>query len=181
MTERPAYLRLVQISRRREIPGVSVRIAVERGRQPFLRTRQEAVVSAERAKNRACPDIILCPECHAVLPKPKPPICPQCEHVFFAVTPYQERDGELVQFGSCDRGDSRITDETKRHWYASFLWICDEKGKKRGHAFYLFQDRFKEKPPYSWRATVIPVSPNVEQRNFVRRRAIAYAKARARE
>jgi DNA repair protein RadD len=140
----------------------------------------EAAVSAEHAPKEPINNIVLCPECHAVLPKPKPSKCPQCDHVFFAVTPYQERDGELVRFGSGDRGDSRITDETKRHWYAAFLWICDEKGHSRGRAYHLFCEKFKEKPPWDWRATVRPVQPGVEQRNFVRSRAIAYAKARAR-
>jgi hypothetical protein len=99
--------------------------------------------------------------------------------VYFAVTPYQERDGELVKYGSGDRGDGRITLETKRHWYGAFLWICDEKGHSRGRAYHLYCEKFKEKPPWSWRETVRPVAPGVEQRNFVRSRAIAYAKARA--
>jgi DNA repair protein RadD len=138
----------------------------------------EAAVSAERSRDRAAPDIILCPECHTVLPKPKPPKCPQCGHVFFAITPYQERDGELVRFGSGDRGgDGRISTETKRQWYASFLWICDEKRHKRERAYHLFVARFKEKPPWHWRETVRPAQPNVEQRNFVRSRDIAFAKS----
>jgi superfamily II DNA or RNA helicase len=141
----------------------------------------DAVVSAERKGDRAALDIVLCPECHAVLPKPKPQKCPQCDHVFFAVTPYQERDGELVKFGSNDIGDVRgATLETKQNWYGAFLWLCDERGKKRGQAFYLYQGRFREKPPWSWQTTVKPVPPSVEQRNFVRSRAIAYAKARQR-
>jgi DNA repair protein RadD len=46
----------------------------------------EAAVSAEqKKKDRAAPAIVLCPECHVVLPKPKPAKCPQCGHVFFAV------------------------------------------------------------------------------------------------
>lgn len=140
----------------------------------------EAVVSAERKRDRAAPDIVLCPECHAVLPKPKPQKCPQCDHVFFAVTPYHERDGELVQFGSDDRGDSRITDETKRHWFAAFLWICDERGHSRGRAYHLYVEKFKEKPPWDWRVTVRPIQAGVEKRNFVRSRDIAFAKGRAR-
>lgn len=99
--------------------------------------------------------------------------------MFFAVTPYQEQDGELVEYGSDERSENGwVSTETKRHWYGAFLWICDENGKKRGRAFYLFKDRFKEKPPWSWQTTVRPVHPSVEQRNFERSRAIAYAKAR---
>lgn len=140
----------------------------------------EAAVSAERSKDRAVPYIDLCPECHTVLPKPKPAKCPQCDHVFSAVTQYIEAAGELVQFGSNDRGDVRISDETKRHWYGAFLWICDEKGHSRGRAYHLFVEKFKEKPLWHWRETVRPVQPGIEQRNFVRSRAIAFAKARAR-
>jgi hypothetical protein len=98
----------------------------------------DAAVSAERKRDRAVPDIILCPECHVVLPKPKPAKCSQCNHVFFAVTPYQESDGELVKYGSGEPGGGRISTETKRHWYAAFLWICDEKGHSRGRAYHLY-------------------------------------------
>jgi DNA repair protein RadD len=41
----------------------------------------EAAVSAERAPKGPVDNIVLCPECHAVLPKPKPSKCPQCQHV----------------------------------------------------------------------------------------------------
>jgi DNA repair protein RadD len=140
----------------------------------------DAVVSAERSKERKTPEIQLCPECHAVLPSPKPSKCPQCGHVFWAVTKYVERDGDLVEFGSGAAGDTKASLETKQHWYGAFLWICDQAGTKRGRAFYLYQDRFKEKPPWSWQATVKPVPPSVEQRNFVRARDIAFAKASAR-
>ena len=141
----------------------------------------DAIVSAERKKDRIVPKIILCPECHAVLPKPKPQKCPQCGHFFWAVTPYRESDDQLIEFGAGAIGVKRVaTLEEKQHWYGAFLWICDEKRKKRGKAFYLFQDRFKEKPPWSWQTCVKPVPPSLEQRNFVRSRDIAFAKSRAR-
>jgi DNA repair protein RadD len=125
----------------------------------------------------AVPTIKLCPDCQCVLP-PRARECPQCGLKIYAATDVTERAGELVEFGSDERGDSRITTEVQRHWYGAFLWICDERGKKRGWAFHLFRDKFKEDPPLHWRAAVIPVPPGVEQRNFVRSRAIAYAKAR---
>ena len=85
------------------------------------------------------------------------------------------------EFGAGAIGVKRVaTLEEKQHWYGAFLWICDEKRKKRGKAFYLFQDRFKEKPPWSWQTCVKPVPPSLEQRNFVRSRDIAFAKSRAR-
>lgn len=68
--------------------------------------------------------------------------------------------------------------ETKRQWYASFLWICDETRHKRERAYHLFVARFKEKPPWHWRETVRPAQSTVEQRNFVRSRDIAFAKSR---
>jgi DNA repair protein RadD len=125
----------------------------------------------------AVPTIKLCPECHCSL-APQDRECPSCGFVILAVTPIIERDGELVEFGSGEHGNSHITTEIKRHWYGAFLWICDEKGHSRARAFHLFCEKFKEKPPWHWRETVRPVPPGVYQRNFVRSRAIAYAKAR---
>jgi DNA repair protein RadD len=121
--------------------------------------------------------IKLCPDCNCVLP-PRARECPACGFQILAATPIIERDGELVELGSGEHGNSGITTEIKRHWYGAFLWICDEKGHSRGRAFHLFLEKFKEKPPWHWRDTVRPVPPGVDQRNFVRSRAIAYAKAR---
>jgi DNA repair protein RadD len=112
------------------------------------------------------PIIKLCPECRCVLP-PQARECPACGFKIYAATEVLERDGELVELGSGEHGNSRITTEIKRHWYGAFLWICDEKGHSRGRAFHLFCEKFKEKPPWDWRATVRPVPPGVDQRNFV--------------
>jgi DNA repair protein RadD len=128
----------------------------------------------------AVPVIPLCPDCNCVLP-PRARECPACGFVILAVTPFIEKDGELVELGSGDSAGPGITTAIKRHWYAAFLWICDQKGRSRGWAFHLFVEKFKEKPPWHWRQTVIPVPPGVDQINFVRSRAIAYAKARERD
>jgi len=126
------------------------------------------------------PDAIFCHACHAQLPIPKPRICPECEEVFWAVTQVREVEGELLEYGSESTGPAaKISIEVKQHWYGSFLWHCDERGKNRGLAYHLFVAKFKEKSPYSWLTTVQPVPPSVEQRNFIRARAIAYAKAMA--
>ena len=125
----------------------------------------------------AAPTIPLCPECHCALP-PRARECPSCGEPILAATPIIETDGELVEYGSGDRGDGAVSYLIERHWYAAFLWICDARGHSRGRAFHLFVEKFKEKPPWDWRFSVMPVPPGIEQRNFVRSRAIAYAKAR---
>jgi DNA repair protein RadD len=127
------------------------------------------------------PDAIFCHACHAQLPIPKPRKCPECGEIFWAITQVRERDGELLEYGSESTGPAaKIPLEVKQHWYGAFLWHLGERGKKPGAAYHLFIAKFKEKPPYSWLTTVKPVQPSVEQRNFIKARAIAYAKAMAR-
>jgi DNA repair protein RadD len=73
----------------------------------------EAAVSAERKKDRAIAKINLCPECHVVLPAPKPAKCPQCGHVFFAVTQYTE-PGQVRLHGGKPRQKPAVDgDQTK--------------------------------------------------------------------
>jgi DNA repair protein RadD len=140
----------------------------------------EAGLAYDKDGRVKVPIIKLCPECRCVLP-PQARECPACGFVILAVTPIRESDEHLVELGSGERGDPRITNEEKRHWYGAFLWICDEKGHSRGRAFHLFVEKFKEKPPWDWKTTVRPVPPGIDQRNFVKSRAIAFAKARERD
>lgn len=49
----------------------------------------------------------------------------------------------------------------KQTWYRMLLGYCRESGKKDGLAFYKFQDKFNEKPPWSWRE-LAPMEPSQE-------------------
>jgi DNA repair protein RadD len=146
-----------------------------------LDTGDEASAERREKDEAGTPEAIFCPECHAQLPCPKPRKCPECGEIFWAITSVVERDGELVEYGLETRGPAtKISLAVKQNRYASFLWHCDDRGKKRGLAYYLFLEKFGEKPPFSWLQTVWPTYPSVEQRNYIRSRAIAFAKARAR-
>ena len=63
--------------------------------------------------------------------------------------------------------------ETKQKWWSMLLWHADSTGKKRGWAFYKYQERFKMRPN-DLRDFTTP--PDAEVANWIRSRAIAYAK-----
>jgi DNA repair protein RadD len=145
-----------------------------------LDTGDEASAEKRKKDEAGTPEAIFCPQCHAQLPCPKPRKCPDCGEIFWAITSVAERDGELVEYGSETIGPAtKISLAVKQNWYASFLWMLAERGKNPKAAYHLFVAKFKEEPPYGWR-TMEHVPPSVEQRNFVRSRNIAYAKAMAR-
>ncbi len=52
----------------------------------------------------------------------------------------------------------------ERAWYASFLFISDEKGWSRGGAYHWHLAKFGKKPPWDWRECVKPIPPSIEQR-----------------
>jgi DNA repair protein RadD len=135
--------------------------------------------SAERQAEKASCDLTLCPECHCVQ-APRARECPQCGHIFYAVTNVIELDDELVELGSMGTGSKHNADE--RQWYAGLLWLRQD-AVRRGKTYkpswpaVNFKTKFGHFPPRSWDYTVAPAEPSVEVRNFVRSRQIAFAKA----
>ena len=135
----------------------------------------------DTAKAASEPNIKLCPECHCVQ-APRARECPQCGHVFHAVTPVHETDDELVELGSGRPGNSVRTDD-RRLWFAALLSLKQEalargKNYKPTWPACQFREKFGEWPPRDWTWSLEPAPPTIEIRNFVRSRQIAFAKAR---
>lgn len=123
------------------------------------------------------PQIRLCPEWNTVLPPRPVPSCPECGHKFLAVSLVRERDGELVEYGSGRAGKpAEPSQEVKDYWHSALIRIAFEKGYKPGWAANQFKAKFG-----NWPSRFPPPmrEPTVEIRNWVKSRAIAYAKARA--
>jgi hypothetical protein len=114
-----------------------------------------------------------CTQCSALRLAGQP--CPACG--FLPQRPAQyvaHVEGELVEFGTRPM-PPEIPD--RRRWHAMLRAAAIERGKSAGWAFYLYQQKFHEKPRWAWRNETWP--PTDEVRAWVRSRVIAYAKAQA--
>jgi superfamily II DNA or RNA helicase len=67
--------------------------------------------------------------------------------------------------------------EERRRWHAMLIYIVNEKGYRPGWASIKYKEKFGQWPPRF--NTPEPIEPTLEVRNWVKSRAIAYAKARA--
>ncbi len=122
------------------------------------------------------PGVKLCPECRAVVP-PAVRVCPECGHVFYAITKVAEIDGELVEYGSGDRGDSELKADP-----STFIKMAKgyavERGYKNpsGFAWYKFHEKFGRKASWGYAQAAQPMPPDVKTRNWIRSRHIAFSK-----
>jgi DNA repair protein RadD len=117
--------------------------------------------------------LIECSQCSTLRVGGKP--CPHCG--FLPQRPAQyvaHVEGELVEY----RTKPPIYEiPDRRRWHAMLRAAAIERGKNPGWAFYLYQQKFHEKPQWAWRNESWP--PTDEVRSWVRSRAIAYAKRRS--
>lgn len=134
--------------------------------------RQTAVHKRSQKKMATCQD------CGALL-EPSQENCPDCG----SIRPIRKGDVEhlqeanLIGYGSNDSGSHEPTDEDRKRWYQGFKWYTETRGKKSGYAFFLFQDKFKSKPPFLW-ASLPSVEADPDVMRWIKYRNIRYAKRR---
>jgi DNA repair protein RadD len=119
----------------------------------------------------------LCPECKALLSY-KARECSECNTPIIAISTVREAEGELVELGSRQSG-GKATPDQKEQFYAELKWIQSLKGHKSGWCWHQFQARFPGERPSKWFETLAPREPSISTRNWLKYRAIAYAKRRA--
>jgi DNA repair protein RadD len=120
-----------------------------------------------------------CPECDALGWEGKP--CRACGwRPMRKPEPVKVIDGDLVlrERGKPADPHEWSTDE-KREFHAMLLGVAEERGWKAGSAFYKFQEKFGEKPPYSWRNDQ-PLRPTPEVERWIQSRCIAWRKGQTR-
>src|SRR5262249_32805040 len=105
--------------------------------------------------------------------------CPHCG--FLPQRPPRDvptADGELglVQSGRAQANHYDL--DTRTRWHAMFRYIGEERGYKPGWSAHQFKQKFGAFPP--WGGAPEPIAPTAEVRRWVRSRAIAFAKRRAR-
>jgi DNA repair protein RadD len=131
--------------------------------------------SVRKEKSEPLPK--LCPECKAVL-RPRARECSECNAPIIAISTVREAEGELVELGSRKSGGKAGPDQ-KEQFYAELKWIQSLKGHKSGWCWHKYQERFKGERPPKWFETLAPREPSIATRNWLKSRAIAFAKRRA--
>ena len=92
-----------------------------------------------------------CNECGYVL-EPGQQVCPNCGiERLPRPTEVYVRDGELMEIGAKTGGEKVWDIAARREWYRMAMCWFLERGKKRGAAFFAYQEKFGEKPPPQWK------------------------------
>jgi hypothetical protein len=104
--------------------------------------------------------------------------CSECNAPIIAISTVREGEGELVELGSRKSG-GKATPDQKEQFYAELKWIQSVKGHKSGWCWHQYQARFLGERPPKWFETLAPREPSLATRNWLKSRAIAFAKRRA--
>jgi superfamily II DNA or RNA helicase len=125
-------------------------------------------------KDRKPARIRLCPECHCVQ-APGARLCPQCGHVFHAVTMVHEREGALIELGATRRGQALV--DNPEYWHGCFAFLANERGYKPGWAAHKFFQKFG-----TWPKRRFPelCEPDIKVKNWIKSRQVAFAKSKKR-
>jgi superfamily II DNA or RNA helicase len=144
--------------------------------QGHLDDGRERQNGKKRHRGRSEPLPRLCDECKAVVPNGVRH-CSSCGAPIFSKTTIHAEDGELVELGS--RGSGRreptLAEESQ---FLSELKALHKPGWKAGWSAAKFKEKFGHWPSPQI-AGVAPATPSLATRNWVRSRAIAWAKGRA--
>ena len=151
-------------------------VGVLQGAHPLTDADQPVqVISAQTLARRARPavDLVLVDEAHEMQRR-----CPGCGVVVFTKTDVRTADGELVEFGSHRTGKLEATIEDKASFHGELKWIARERGRGSRWIANSYRERFGVWPN-DWRIrSAEPRPPSIATRNWVKSRAIAWAKSR---
>lgn len=129
----------------------------------------ERKASSGGRKERPAPKPKECTSCSCLKPAGVHK-CPSCGFAPHRVQEVATVQGELAHLG----GKQKKADmETKLKWYAMLLWHQDDRRKSHGWAAHRYRDKFGVWPNG---LHVTPSRPDVEVGNWIRAKAIAWAK-----
>jgi DNA repair protein RadD len=133
--------------------------------------------SARKEKTEPLPK--LCPECRAVLAY-KARKCSECGAQIVAVSEVVEADGELIELGARKSGKKAraATLASQEEFYRELKFVQRQKGYASGWSYHKFVEKFRDKPP-RWFETLAPREPSISTRDWLKSRAIAFAKRKA--
>jgi superfamily II DNA or RNA helicase len=144
--------------------------------QSYLDDGTERQNGKKRHRGRSEPLPRLCGECKAVVPNGARR-CSSCGASIFLKTTVHAEDGELVELGSrrSGRREPTLAEESQ---FLSELKALHKPGWKPGWSAAKFKEKFGHWPSPQI-AGVAPGTPSLATRNWVKSRAIAWAKKRA--
>lgn len=112
-----------------------------------------------------------CPACKYIKPA-KVHACPKCGFAPERKSDVEVGDGELV---AVKRSKRTIRPETKQHVWSQLLFVARQKSYSRGWASHKYREFFDVWPKG---LRDVPATPTQELLNWIKSRAIAYAKRR---
>lgn len=150
-----------------------IRWRLDEGRQASTNTTREG--DATREKEGEAPPTE-CEQCHYLFSRQR--ICPKCgwEKPAYA-RDIEAADADLVKL-SRHKKELELESLDRKRWYRMALGWCEIHGKKPGTAFYAYQAKFAEKPPWAWRHAH-PLMPDQRVAAYMQSRMIRYAKRRS--
>jgi len=113
-----------------------------------------------------------CPSCGGLWTS-KTDTCDECGFVKVSPFAISSVAGELLELDT----KTRLNNVDRNQFYGEILYYSRLRGYKDGWAAYKYKEKFGVWPPRAWNSTVYPPSPEVL--NWIKSRAIAHAKGRA--
>jgi DNA repair protein RadD len=135
------------------------------------------VVSRKKEKSEPLPK--LCDDCKTVVPHGAKQ-CPECGATLLRKSMVVARDGELVEFGSGLNGNGPVSIDVKATFFGELKGYAVSRGYERpdGWCAHKYRERFNVWPNDP-RVRCAPArEPSISTLNWIRSRAIAFAKAR---
>lgn len=133
--------------------------------------------NAGNKREKSAPLPRLCDCCKAVMPRDAK-VCDQCGTVREAKSAVDMVEGELVELGSGKRADWSPTIEKKALFYGELRALANERGYSEGWACHKFREKFGAWPNDPRIRFAPPSTPSLKTKQWVRSRAIAFAKGR---
>jgi DNA repair protein RadD len=143
--------------------------------QDHLDAGKERQNANQRTRERGEPLPKLCEGCKAIVPRAARE-CPSCGSPIHAGTEVEAVDGELVELGARRSGKASI--EEKAEFFAELRGHATIKGYKEGWAANQYREKFGVWPNDPRVRCVQPARPSLKTLNWVKSRAIAFAKRR---
>ena len=122
--------------------------------------------------------------------KDKPMHCKDCGHIFRRSPccpncgwriPAPKRDVKHVEADLVEITQNRIKEwQDKRQFYLELLWMAQEGDWNPKRAACVYRDKFDQWPPRKWN-NLQPIPATDATRRYVKSRAIAFAKSRAKQ
>jgi DNA repair protein RadD len=118
-----------------------------------------------------------CDACSTIMPRATS-VCPECGALREARATVEIHDGDLVPLGSGQRVTRSASIEDKALFFGELRTIAAERGYSDGWAAHKFKEKFGVWPNDPCVKFASPHPPSLKTKQWVRSRAIAFAKAR---